>query len=151
MVDPITLSCVAGIATATLIGLNMAKVTGIELYNKRFEMFGYKIMTIRSVDNGYQNLLCLLQLAAVINMSSSTTYINNKETSADVLRCGVIGQESSINCRIGIQGDGNIYLIVWDPSFLERKCGMQYFRNMMRNHRTNETHLFAIDCSKLRY
>jgi hypothetical protein len=129
----------------------MAKATSIELYNKRFEMFGYKIITIRSVDNGYQHLLSLLQLSAVINMSSSTTYVNDKETASDVLRCGVIGQESSTNCRIGIGGDGSIYLIVWDPSFLERKCGMKYFREMMQNHKTDEIHLFAIDCSKLRY
>lgn len=132
MVDPATISLALTAVIAIVVTTATGKSIYKELYNSRFNSWGFRNIKYRPQDLGYKNLLKILQSEVVLNMSSSRSWVNEIETTANVVTCRVLGEPRTVKCRIGIQGDGLIYLIVWDPLIFNRRCGLNYYRKIIK-------------------
>lgn len=147
MVDPATISLALTAAIVGIISITTGRSLFKEIYNSRFNSWGYRIIRFRPNDIEHAPLFKVLQSQEVLSMATVTTHVLDHEVTTNLVKCAVSGAPSTVRCRFGIQQDGVIYLIVWDPPFLRRKYGIEFYRRMLKNY--NGSSLIPIGVSFL--
>lgn len=131
MVDPATISVVLTAAIVGIISITTGRSIFKDLYNSRFNSWGYRIIRFRPSDPEHSMLFGLLQSREVLSMSTVTSFVCDREVTTNLVKCRVAGAPCTVRCRLGIQQDGTIYFIVWDPPIFRRKYGIEFYRKML--------------------
>jgi hypothetical protein len=148
--DPITISIIISGVMAGIIAITTGRQIIKDMHANRFTSFGYRTERIRPQDPSYNHLLDIIADEATIKMSYNTTRINDVRYSSNVVLCKVKNTPLTVRCRIGLQANGEIYLIVWDPPSINRKYGMAYYLKMLEDYANDGLFpLQAVSVSKM--
>lgn len=136
--DPATISILLSATIVGLISITTGRSLYKDLYNSRFNGWGYRIDRYKPGSIGYNTLFSIISSEAALGLSSAVTFVNNVKVSTNVIKCKVLGCPPTVRCRIGIQMDGIIYLIVWDPLIFRRKYSLAYYARLLAEHESGD-------------